>query len=407
MTQNERTRTFERVDQIVRHRFFDPKFNGRDWPALVQQHRHAITSAADDQDFEREVNRLLAELGTSHTRFFHKTTPVSSKNSINATFRAWETDDGDRWVFQDVQPGGPADRAGAKPGDVLLRVDNADLRPPENPKFRMDFPAALTVVHRNGVTKELQLGLKTSQPKYSDCPYSEPQSVVDQKLEGSIGYLKVSMFPGIIGIDFARQMDQAIERLGQCNGLIVDLRGNPGGGIGALRLMSYLTPDRIPVGYSLTRKRAEQGYQRENLPQFRGIPKEKWELPFLAARFVGRDMSVAVITEGKGPKKFHGRVILLTNEHTSGSAEMVVGFARANHLATVVGNKTAGRLLGGKGYKMGGGYILMLPIGAYVSWDGQRFEGAGLEPDVSVDWNAGAASAGKDLQLNAALRKLS
>jgi C-terminal processing protease CtpA/Prc len=405
MTQNERTKVFERVDSIVRRRFFDPKFNGRDWPALVQRHRDSILSTGNDKDFESEVNRLLAELGTSHTNFFHKTTPVPSRNSINATFKAWETADGSRWVFQDVQPGGPADRAGAKPGDILLKINDLDFRPPERPTFRMDSAAALTLIHRNGVATELRLGLKTPQPKYSDCPYAEPQSVIDKKLEGGIGYLKVSMFPGIIGVDFARDLDHALARLSQFDRLIIDLRGNPGGGIGALRLMSYLTPDRIPVGYSLTRGRAERGYRREDLPQFRGIPTRKWELPLLAARFAGRDMSIAVVTEGKGPQKFHNRIVILVNEHTAGSGEMVAGFARENHLAKIVGKKTAGRLLGGKGCKIGGEYILMLPIGAYVSWGGQRFEGVGLEPDVAVDWTPANASDGNDLQLTTALEQ--
>ena len=44
--------------------------------------------------------------------------------------------------------------------------------------------------------------------------------------------------------------------------LIIDLRGNPGGGTGGLRLMSLMTPDRLPIGYSLDRKLAESGYEK-------------------------------------------------------------------------------------------------------------------------------------------------
>ena len=62
------------------------------------------------------------------------------------------------------------------------------------------------------------------------------------------------MFPGAVGIDVARDIDRAITGLRGRNRLIVDLRGNSGGGIGGLRLMSYLTPDKRPVGYSLTKK---------------------------------------------------------------------------------------------------------------------------------------------------------
>jgi carboxyl-terminal processing protease len=199
----------------------------------------------------------------------------------------------------------------------------------------------------------------------------------------------VSMFPGILGIDFAHDVDRAVTELRDCERMIIDLRGNPGGGIGALRLMSYLTPGRIPVGYSLTRERAERGYRREELTHFRGIPGQKWQLPFLAARFLGRDMSIVVVTEGKEPQKFQKRIVILVNEHTAGSGEMVAGFARENNLAKIVGAKTAGRLLGGKGFKVGDSYMLMVPVGAYLSWNGFRFEGNGISPDVSVDWSPG------------------
>ena len=114
MTSDGRKGTFEKIDALVRRKFFDPKFNGQDWNALVQKHRDLIVSANDDGTFEKEVNRLLAELGTSDTGFFHKKKPLPSRNSIKATFKSSETADGLRWVFQDVQPGGPADRAGCK-----------------------------------------------------------------------------------------------------------------------------------------------------------------------------------------------------------------------------------------------------------------------------------------------------
>ena len=120
------------------------------------------------------------------------------------------------------------------------------------------------------------------------------------------------MFPGIIGVDFAHEIDSAMEKLKQCDRLILDLRGNPGGGIGGLRLMSYLVPDKRPVGYSLTRKRAESGYRKEELPTLNGIPDGKWKLPLLALKFIGRDMSIVTVTEGRGPQRFHSRIVVLS-----------------------------------------------------------------------------------------------
>jgi carboxyl-terminal processing protease len=70
------------------------------------------------------------------------------------------------------------------------------------------------------------------------------------------------MFPGVVGIDVAADIDKAIRSFNGCNKLVIDLRGNTGGGIGGLRLMGYLTPERREVGYSLTRKRSQSGYKK-------------------------------------------------------------------------------------------------------------------------------------------------
>jgi C-terminal processing protease CtpA/Prc len=108
-------------------------------------------------------------------------------------------------------------------------------------------------------------------------------------------------------------------------------------------------------------------------------------------------------TEGRGARKFHGRIVILVNEHTSGAAEMVTQFAKENRLATIVGMKTSGRLAAWSAFKLGFAYRLTIPIGAYVSWHGTRIEGKGIEPDVSVDWSFTDAAHGRDVQLERAI----
>jgi carboxyl-terminal processing protease len=104
-----------------------------------------------------------------------------------------------------------------------------------------------------------------------------------KRLNDEIGLLRVAMFPGAIGIDVAKDIDRGVAALDGCSRLIVDLRGNTGGGLGGLRLMSYLTPGKLEVGYSLTRKRHERGYRREELTRFGRIPSHKATLIWLAA----------------------------------------------------------------------------------------------------------------------------
>lgn len=101
-------------------------------------------------------------------------------------------------------------------------------------------------------------------PRSRKQPYCEPRAVQSSKLDQDTGFLKVSILPGLLGLDVAREIDAAVAELSSCDRLVLDLRGHLGGGLGVLRLMSYLTPGKIPIGFTLSRKRAELGYEKEN-----------------------------------------------------------------------------------------------------------------------------------------------
>src|SRR5882762_909176 len=75
---------------------------------------------------------------------------------------------------------------------------------------------------------------------------SEAGDVMISRIGDGVGWLKVTKFPGTIGIDIANEIDHAIQELRDCERLVIDLRGNAGGGLAFLRIMSYLTPDRVP-----------------------------------------------------------------------------------------------------------------------------------------------------------------
>jgi carboxyl-terminal processing protease len=179
-----------------------------------------------------------------------------------------------------------------------------------------------------------------------------------------------------VGIDVAHDIDRAVRDL-NCDRLVVDLRGNAGGGMGSLRLMSYLTPGRLPVGYSVTRKDLDRpDFDKTRLPRFDRIPDLKIGLFPLFVRFAIRGRSTAVFTERKGPQRFHARVVMLVNEHTASSSEMVTAFAAENGLATVVGSRTAGRLLGSEsfsvGYGIGWRFLLSsIELGVTRAWRGR------------------------------------
>jgi carboxyl-terminal processing protease len=406
LTRSDREQLLQKIDRSVRDKFYDPHFNGRNWEAIVRQRREPIIDSDTDTAFEAAVSDMLKELGSSGLGLLGPHTAITPRSSINASFRAVHTNgDGTRWVFQDVLPEGVAERAAIKPGDALIAIAGSEIEPPNAPAFQMGRKTEITI-SRRGQRQAVQIDLATQKPKYRSNPYSEPKSVAASLIGGSIANLKISLFPGMVGIDFANEVTAAFER--QFNGasrLLIDLRGNPGGGIGGLRVMSYLTADKVPIGFSLGRSMTEHGYDRDKLPRFGHIPRFKLELLPLALKFAGKK-SVALMTEGLGRRPFHGRIVILVNEHSTGAAEMLAQFAHENRLATIVGSKTAGRLVSRSGIKIGNGYTLVLPVAAYTSWKGSRIEGNGITPDIAVDWSYEAALDGQDPQFKTAVSTL-
>src|SRR5450432_2792376 len=401
LTLEERTKVFDKVCRLVETKHFNPSMNGVHWNALAKNRREPILASAESETFEKEVQGLVAELKTSHTGFRHTgMRNIPARHAINATMQRIPVNGNERWMFQDVHQGGPAYSAGIRPGDLLLGNGERDIRPPDDLTFSVGESASLLIekVHGGQQTVKVQLPV----PKSKKHPVNAPEAVHGERLSYEIGLLKVAMFPGVIGIDVAKDIDRAIESLDGCNRLIVDLRGNTGGGIGGLRLMSYLTPGKLEVGYSLTRKRSERGYRREELTRFGRIPSHKATLIWLAARYAFVEKSILVVTEGLGQRRFHGRVVLLVNEHTASAGEMVSAFAEENSLATIVGTKTPGRLLSGSAYKVGHGYILGLPVAAYLTWQGRMLENNGIVTKFSIELSRDALREGRDTQLQLA-----
>ena len=402
LTLEERTKIFDKVCRLVQTKHFDPGMNGVDWNAVAQGRRDQILACTEPEAFEKEVHRLVAELKTSHTGFRHAgMRNIPARHAINATLHRTGTNGNEQWMFQDVHQGGPAYTAGIRPGDLLLECDGREIRPPHDLMFSIGESANLLIEKLHGGQQKVKVQLPI--PKSKKHPVTAPDPVQAERLSYEIGLLKVTMFPGAIGIDVAKDIDRGIAALEGCNRLIVDLRGNTGGGIGGLRLMSYLTPGKLEVGYSLTRKRRESGYQREELTRFGRIPSHKATLLWLVARYAFVEKSILVITEGLGDRKFHGRVVLLVNEHTASAGEMVSAFAEENNLATIVGTQTPGRLLSGTAYKVGHGYILGLPVAAYLTWQGRMLENNGIVPKFQVDLSRDALRDGRDTQLETAV----
>jgi C-terminal processing protease CtpA/Prc len=410
LTAKDRRAILENVLSALRKRFYSPeKLNG-DWHDAVERHKAQIEAATSADEFEKAMSDLLAELHTSHIGFFHSSARrASSRAALSAAYLAEETAYGRRWVFQDVHSGGAASIAGIQPGDILLTVDGQEMVPPEHPVFAMGEQAKLEVVGSDDECRTVAVNV--ARPKGKKLHFVEPTLVEGRQLRNGIGYLKIAMFPGMVGVEVANEISSAVAKLGSIESLIIDLRGNTGGGIGALRVMSLLTPHRIPVGFALDRHRvtANLESEKQGFRRFSRIPSSTKTLWRLAVQFAPTMMAkkpIVLQTEELGKQTFHGRIVLLVDRHTASAAEMIVAFARENKLATIVGEKTAGRLLSATSVKVGNGFRLALPTGAYYTWKGSILEGTPIEPDKMIEFDWRLRRRGSDIQLERAAELL-
>jgi carboxyl-terminal processing protease len=404
LTNTQKIQILDKVEQYIETRFFNPLADVPAWREAWREVRSSMEASNTSQDFEERVNRSLGKLRSSHVAFFHGNGQgVPAPYALNATFL--KSDDPDPvWTFLDVLEGGVAHKAGIQTGESLVAVNTQPVRPPAMPRFDLGSTNELTIVSRAGDTRSVPLALPAPTDK-GRPPMAEVRTVHARKLSEGVGYVRVAYFPGAAGDKFALAYERALAELGPVDGVIIDLRGNMGGGLGSLRVMSSLWPDVRPIGYNISRKVADKGYRKDKLARIDQIPTTKLAQIKMLIRFkvLHRDRSIALFTEGLGRRQFHGRVAILTNEHTKSAAEMIADFASTNKLATLVGTRTAGEVLGAVNFLVGEGYRLRIPIGGWMTWHDRLLEGTGVSPDLEVRPSIAAIRSGHDSALQRAI----
>ena len=96
LTQAQRSSLLKKVEGLVSTKFYDLTFKGNDWASIVRSHESEIMRAADSREFESAVNRMLGELRSGGLGLLSASTKIAPKNSISATFRSVETENGSR-----------------------------------------------------------------------------------------------------------------------------------------------------------------------------------------------------------------------------------------------------------------------------------------------------------------------
>jgi C-terminal processing protease CtpA/Prc len=215
LRRKERARILASVKKLVLKRHFNvAAVSYNDWIRSVDQRTEELLSA-DSEGFENGIRELLSGLGSSHTLFYHEEArQVLPQHSINATLRQFSLNGIERWMFLDVFEDGPAHAAGIKPGDLLLAGDGRECKPPTMPPFGIGRTHRLTVANIRGEnTRELDVKVPHVKGSGSIPPMVAPKSLAHKVIAPGLGLLKVTYFPGAMGMRFAKQLDSAIANL--------------------------------------------------------------------------------------------------------------------------------------------------------------------------------------------------
>jgi carboxyl-terminal processing protease len=266
-------------------------------------------------------------------------------------------------VVVHVEPESEAARAGVEPGMIVSTIDGVAVRD----RLRelrakvggssTERAVQLRLYHKmleGDPGTRLALGLTRDNGSVLNAvvtrrTVSDAPRVVSRWLASGYGYLKLTLWKSPVHDQFRSYL----EKFSQAPGLIIDLRGNPGGEVNeVLKIAGYFFPTKVPFGRFVTRS-------GKNLDLF-----------------TGHD----------GAPVYGGPVAILLNEASGSGSEMFSGVMQETGRAIVVGRQSCGCLLGISQYKRlkGGGELAISELG-YVSPRGKQLEGVGVIPDESVN----------------------
>ncbi len=266
----------------------------------------------------------------------------------------------DRLVITVPFPGGPAAEAGLRSGDVVVAVDGESVEGLE----------AGEVIARIRGPADTEVLLTVERPEIGrfDVPVVREEhefaTVGFRSLGGGIAYLSISRFDSGTPDELARELE--ILRQQEIEGLVVDLRANPGGS----RRAGSAVADQFLDGGVIYLEEALDGTQTTHEAEPGGP---------------GVDFPLAV----------------LVDQRTLGVAELVAAALRHHRRGPLLGEGTAGNGLLYSSREVGEELVVVLPTGGWFTPEGRNVHGVGLEPDAVVDVNPDDVLIGVDSQIQA------
>ncbi len=241
--------------------------------------------------------------------------------------------------------GTPADRAGVKAGDRILKIDGLSTKDVSlmDAVNKMRGPKGTKVVltlERTGTPEPIDVSLIREIIKL--------QSVRSKMLDDQIGYLRLTQFQEQSGKDLTKALDTL--RAQKVQSLILDLRNNPGGLLTAAVEVSELF---LPKGKAVVSIKGRQGKSEEYTADG---PHPTLDLP----------------------------MIVLVNEGSASASEIVAGAMQDWGRAVVVGTTTFGKGSVQTIIPLSDGSALRLTTAKYFTPKGRSIQNSGIEPTITV-----------------------
>lgn len=257
----------------------------------------------------------------------------------------------------------PAEKAGLKAGDVILKVNDESAEgwsaDEAATKIRGDVGTTVKVaVLRDGKSKDFTIKRET---------VTNPS--VYSRVDNGIGILVMSRFDTETA-SLAREAASNFKRQG-VKGVILDLRNNGGGYLTAAQDVSGLWLDNQVV---VTER--SQGKVVDEL----------------------RSGTNAILADTP--------TVLLVNGSSASASEIVAGALKDYKKATLVGEKTFGKGTVQKVLDLGAGTKLKVTIARWYTPSGQNISEQGIEPNKKIELTDKDIDAGKDPQFEAAIKAL-
>ena len=368
---------------------YDASFNGIDWQAVRSELRPKAAAAATQDELRGVIRAMLERLGESHFSLI----PAEIADALDPSAATSAGAPGDlglelRLVQRElavwrVDPAGPAARAGIRPGWIVESIGGYR---PERAHARMVgmepaaarraltqylFAANSQTEGPAGSVVELRLRDGKDRPVTRTVRRRErPGDIVrfghmpafiahleHERRDGPGGCVGVIRF-NVWMVPLRAPIDAAVDALRDCRGMVLDLRGNPGGIAGMVMGVAGHFLDQ-PVSLGTMRARGSELH-------FRANPRR-------------------VNAAAQPVVPFEGPVAILVDAMSVSTSEIFAGGMQAIGRARIFGQTTSGQALPAALLRLPDGDLLMHVVADFTDAGGTRIEGRGVVPDAVVE----------------------